>query len=358
MKILPILPFLIACSSNHSNKDSATNPTEDINPLNWDVNLSGPFRTGYISVEETYTDLTGEERIITVNIWYPTNDEDGDVGVYVGYLEDLDVFSDAAIADPVYETGFPLFLFSHGNFGYGGNSPFLMHHLTSHGFVVIAPDHKGNSVLDYGEDQVPMIKIWRMQDDQAAITALDQLDWGNKVYSQEVILSGHSFGSWDSWLLGGGVLDQNALDIFCESDVEFSRPCTEIEREAFRTDFKDERIKGILPMAGAQYFEWFEENGRRNLSTSVYQMSGTDDDDEPQRVFEENESTPLRWLEIQGGCHQAFALGACPNISNDDAFRITKAYNLAFAREILFQDASVTPKLNGETTEDKIMIYK
>ena len=29
-------------------------------------------------------------------------------------------------------------------------SPFLMHHLT-YGFVVLAPDHKGNSMLDYGE---------------------------------------------------------------------------------------------------------------------------------------------------------------------------------------------------------------
>ena len=50
------------------------------------------------------------------------------------------------------------------------------------------------------------------------------------------------------------------------------------------------------------------------------------------KEFDENESTPLRWLEIQGGCHQAFALGACPNISNEDAFQIQR-YTISHLRE-------------------------
>jgi predicted dienelactone hydrolase len=351
-----VLPILIACSIESTEKDSSS--TEGINPLDWDVNLPGPFRTGYTSIEETYTDLAGEERNITINIWYPTNDNEGSSGIYVGYLEDANVFSDASVAEPVHHNGFPLFVFSHGSFGYGGNSSFLMHHLTSHGFVVVAPDHKGNSVLDYGEDQVPMIKVWRAQDDKIAISSLEKMDWFDQVNSTEVILSGHSFGGWDNWLLGGGILDPNALDLFCDSDTEFSRPCTDAEREAFGTDFRDDRIKGIIPMAGAKYFDWFADNGRSNLSIPVYQMSGSDDEDQPEVIFEENQSTPLRWLEIQGGCHQAFALGACENISNEDAFHITKVYNLAFAREVLFQDASVTPLLDGDLSEDNVIIYK
>ena len=87
-------------------------------------------------------------------------------------------------------------------------------------------------------------------------------------------------------------------------------------------------------------------------------MSGTDDIDDPQRIFDENESTPLRWLEIQGGCHQAFALGSCPNISNEDTFRITKVYNLAFAREVLFQDDSVTSLLDGSDNPEFVVVYK
>ena len=137
-----LFSLLFACTTS-SEKDSSHE--EDINPLDWNVNQAGPYRTGYTSVEETYTDFAGEERTITVNIWYPTDDEEGDIGVYVGYLEDENVLLNARISDSVHEDGYPLFIFSHGSFGYGGNSPFLMHHLTSHGFVVLAPDHKGNS---------------------------------------------------------------------------------------------------------------------------------------------------------------------------------------------------------------------
>ena len=351
--------FFLSCSSYEgSPKDTSIETGSNINPLDWDVNQEGTFNSGYRSVEETYTDLAGEVRTITVNIWYPTEDTQGDITTYVGYLEDPEVFYDASIAAPVHENGFPVFLFSHGNFGYGGNAPFLMHYLTSHGFVVIAPDHKGNSVLDYGDDQPPMIRIWRVQDNQASISALEKQDWAVQVNTQNIILSGHSFGSLDNWLLGGATLDQDAIDSFCDNETVFSRPCTDAERAAFRTDFTDERIKGIVPMAGAKYFDWFSSTGRSNLSIPVYQMSGTEDEDEPQRIFDENESTPLRWLEMIGGCHQAFALGACPNISNEDAFHITKVYNLAFAREVLFGDTSVTPLLNGETEKEHVNIYK
>ena len=351
--------LLMACSSQPSLLSDTTEPTETIkDPLQWNVNEKGPFRTGYTSVEESYVDLAGEERRITVNIWYPTEDQDGESGIYVGYLEDELVFLNANVTNPVHSNGFPLFLFSHGSFGYGGNSPFLMHHLTSHGFVVIAPDHKGNSILDYGTDQVPMIKIWRAQDNLASIQALQQLEWADLINSQDIVLGGHSYGGWDNWLLAGGILDQDALDTFCQNGSEFSRPCTTQEREAFRSDFKEDKIKGIVPMAGAKYFDWFLEKGRSNISIPVYQMSGTDDNDDPQRIFDENETTPLRWLEIQGGCHQAFALGACSNITNEDAFRITKTYNLAFARETLFQDTSVSHLLNGDIEDNLVEIYK
>ena len=66
-----------------------------------------------------------------------------------------------------------------------------------------------------------MIKVWRAQDNQASISALDQLEWSEQVNTENIVLSGHSFGSWDNWLLGGGILDPNALDAFCTSETEF-----------------------------------------------------------------------------------------------------------------------------------------
>ena len=223
----------------------------------WNVNQAGPYRTGYISVEETYTDYAGEERTITVNIWYPTDDEEGDIGVYVGYLEDENVLLNAHISDSVHEDGYSLSFFHTEVLDMEVILPFLMHHLTD-GLWFLAPDHKGNSVLDYGEDQVPMIKVWRAQDNQASISALDQLEWSEQVNTENIPLSGHSFGSWDNWLLGGGILDPNALDTFLYAETEFS-DLAQVQKERPLGRTTDERIKGIVPMAGAKYFEWFAE---------------------------------------------------------------------------------------------------
>ena len=42
---------------------------------------------------------------------------------------------------------YPLIVFSHGNGGLGVQSFFLTEYLASHGYVVVCPDHTGNSLL-------------------------------------------------------------------------------------------------------------------------------------------------------------------------------------------------------------------
>ena len=49
-----LFSLLFACTTS-SEKDSSHE--EDINPLDWNVNQAGAYRTGYTSVEETYTDF-------------------------------------------------------------------------------------------------------------------------------------------------------------------------------------------------------------------------------------------------------------------------------------------------------------
>lgn len=43
---------------------------------------------------------------------------------------------------------FPLVVYSHGNGGLRYVSAFLTEHLASHGFIVVAPDHVGNTAID------------------------------------------------------------------------------------------------------------------------------------------------------------------------------------------------------------------
>ena len=66
--------------------------------------------------------------------------------------------------------------------------------------------------------------------------------------------------------------------------------------------FFDARIRAAIPIAGAHDFP-FGEQGRRDLSVPVMQMSGTADDDSPDWVGEQV-GTPMHWVSIEQGCRK------------------------------------------------------
>ena len=45
-------------------------------------------------------------------------------------------------------------------------------------------------------------------------------------------------------------------------------------------------------------------------------------------------------VEIEGGCHQTFALGACSTLPADEGFAIVGAFNLAMGRVHVLGDAA------------------
>jgi predicted dienelactone hydrolase len=59
-----------------------------------------------------------------------------------------------AVRDAPLASGgpFPLVAFSHGNGGVRWQNTFQVERLASHGFVVVAPDHTGNTLFDLGQD--------------------------------------------------------------------------------------------------------------------------------------------------------------------------------------------------------------
>jgi predicted dienelactone hydrolase len=118
-----------------------------------------PFVRGPFPVAVRTLDLTDEARggrSLPLEIWYPATD------AYAG--RDLDETRDRyevvpgfglpsepqdAVRDAAPRPGpFPLVLFSHGYGGHRRQSTFLCTHLASHGYVVAAPDHSGNTVVD------------------------------------------------------------------------------------------------------------------------------------------------------------------------------------------------------------------
>ena len=113
-----------------------------------DPNDLGPFCVGHTVVD--LVDAARGDRPLRTEIWYPVDPEDA-VGVPTFYdfqFFGLGLTSPIAIedAEPAVSAYLPLVVFSHGNCGVSWQSTPLMEMLASHGMMVIAPNHTGNSV--------------------------------------------------------------------------------------------------------------------------------------------------------------------------------------------------------------------
>lgn len=95
-------------------------------------------------------------RSLSVEVWYPATPcfagHDLDPGRQDRFelVPGLARLPQEAVRDalPSAEPGRPVVLFSHGHGGHRRQSTFLCTHLASHGYVVAAPDHPGNTMRD------------------------------------------------------------------------------------------------------------------------------------------------------------------------------------------------------------------
>lgn len=83
-----------------------------------------------------------------LGIWYPSSEPSGATIRYDGLLPGSafpEIPADCSEARPVVA-------FSHGFAGVRYQSPFLTERLATHGYVVVAPDHRDNTFLDAAPD--------------------------------------------------------------------------------------------------------------------------------------------------------------------------------------------------------------
>src|SRR5690606_16328760 len=112
------------------------------------------------------------DRTLRVVLWYPTRDASGDSALYAGLLPAPGAFAGAA---PVDDAGpLPVVVFSHGNTSFAEQSYFLTEHLASHGFLVAAVDHTGNTFSAGGGVPVEIFH-WRPGDLTALLDHLEGL---------------------------------------------------------------------------------------------------------------------------------------------------------------------------------------
>lgn len=165
-------------------------------------------------------------RPVTVEVYYPST-----ATAVAGVPEDvvevlgIDIVATPAFRDVDRAPGtFPLVLFSHGNNGIRFQSFFFAAHLASHGFVVVAPDHHGNTFVDTLLGVVdPQMTANRPLDlsfliDQFLAFAAEPGNFfAGAIDPAKVGVSGHSFGGYTTFAVAGGTF---AFGTFTDARVQ------------------------------------------------------------------------------------------------------------------------------------------
>lgn len=219
--LLSALVVLAAACSADDGGDTAsttaapmTTTTTTVADLAAAVEEPGDFAVGVRSAE-----VTGSRgRVLPVQIWYPVDpDDDGGAKPATYPFPGLEVPSAMGLADaPIASGPFPLVVYSHGDGGLRYVSAFLTEHLASHGFIVVAPGHTGNTAVDSfagtSEDQA-QVALDRPQDMSDTISAALAGDAGFEDTAAEtnpeaISVIGHSFGGYTALAVAGGVGDE------------------------------------------------------------------------------------------------------------------------------------------------------
>jgi hypothetical protein len=332
----------------------------DMAPTARELGLPGEFNVGYRNLEFTYDTLPGSSRTITVHIWYPTQDLDGVNPRYINVFPDPVSLVDATLAETSGQ--FPLHVSSHGDRGFGGSSSRIFHHFASHGWVVIAPDHQGNMLNDNIQPRPIPLYHWRATDISASLDFMEGLqgdDLSGKVDTSRVLLSGHSYGGFMCWPLSGASWNMEQVRTACEDAGNPEYPCTEELFARFEEGHRDPRIVAAIPMAGVISETWFG-NGFESVEIPIMAMSGTEDPIGQQEQWDRVNGVDFTWLDLEGACHQSWALGGCQALPDEEGDPLINRYALAFGmRHVTGDDAAdVRSILEGEEIPAKVQFLK
>lgn len=357
--------LVIGCNSTKGADTGSGGASDDVDPMSWSVDESGPYQTGYRSWDVTYR--PGDdfpERTIRLNLWYPTEVESGPTSLYTIGIDEA-AFEGAVPASPVHSDGFPVHVYSHGFRGYGAASAFMARHFASHGWVTVAPDHINNTIVDHSDPLPSAHYFHRPLDVRAVLDALASLPeddpLSNQINVSSAMLSGHSFGAYTTWATLGAAYDaDNVAEMCATGEGIHDDGCTAEEEAMFGTDLSDPRVVSTFPMAGSFRRTWFGDTGEMSVTGPVMFMGGTNDDVGQTEQFESMGDIEFSWVEIEGGCHQTFALGACPSLETDLGFYITQTYALSFARVTVLGDTSAQTAgiVSGEVSISDLVTTK
>lgn len=175
----------------------------------------GPFAVAVRTT--TVDDPQRPDRALVCEIWYPVAPADVPAGTPLASYDFLPtVRPPARIAvggdHPVAAGGFPLVVYSHGSGGMRFIASYFTEVLASHGFVVVAADHSGDTAVDAflgtAVDEAENLRL-RPRDVSVVLDAVlaagGDLAWlEGHVDPTRIGVAGHSFGGTTGLALAGG----------------------------------------------------------------------------------------------------------------------------------------------------------
>ncbi|MCA9718731.1 MAG: hypothetical protein H6713_14725 [Myxococcales bacterium] len=360
-------------SETDGGETDTTEPPPDFPP----VNEPGPHNVGFRTMDVVYTpDLPGSAaRVLEVAVWYPTADTSGVPAKYFDFVDREEVYLQA---HPIPDTQLPVLLFSHGNGGVAEQTFTLCEHFASHGWLVIAPDHTDNTLIDIDPDLIPLMVLLRPQDIIASLEAVRDLPADDPLVDKvgdEIVMSGHSFGGYTTLALAGGAFDVQALEDDCGLDPS-GIACEALADPNYKArleqGFGDSRIDVALPLApGAVLL--FGEAGLGAIDIPVQLSTASLDETTP-----DSEDGDPAWAGLNGaddrrveyltGGHYTFTYACAAGLIEGDgcgdefidpelAADVLNAYTLGFARARLWGDESVRALLDGdESLTDEVVV--
>jgi len=225
----------------------------------------GPNQVGH--TEYSIFDAARAGRELPLQIWYPADATAWaaePLFTFSNLIAGVGITSTVAKDDIALPAGgnYPLVVFSHGFGGLNIQSLGLMEHLASHGFVVVSPNHTGNT---QGDTSSPNPEADRFPDvafviDEMAAANLDALSlFLGHVDATNVGVAGHSYGGMTSLFMASGY-DGGAADSRVKAIVPVA-PSTsqisdaELQSITIPTTLVVGTKDGLLPSAIRAYSE-------------------------------------------------------------------------------------------------------
>ena len=346
-----------------------------------EVDQMGSYQVGYHTEDiQIQNIVTESERTVRVALWYPTPEAGDEYATYPVVAVRQRAWKDVPVA---LDSKAPLLLYSHGSIVFPEMGAFMAEFFASHGWIVAAVEHTGNTLTNAIEDRPDEIYAQRPSDVSQVLDWLLSLEAGHKlanlVDSHSIVVSGHSFGGYTSFALAGAHYDVPYLQNEHCLEKEESL-CDSLQGrlgELLMQGARDERIKVSIPQSAGN-FDFFRQ-GTHQVQIPTLMITATRDQastesgsNQPywQALSEANSNdndelnqirlTHRRLSFLQAG-HATFTV-ACehfPTLEQDDgcgedftpvleAQAVMLSHALAFSRWHLWQDQAAYEYLQND----------